>query len=102
MLTSWRNILAVLAAFIACAWSVQVLAASEAVAVDPAVAEKNRKANEACFACHSEFGFKNPPRTDMDMKKLAETLYDPKVFAGSNHGTMDCRQCHNDTWDHLF
>lgn len=94
MLITWRNIFAALAAFIACAWSVQVLAASEAAAIDPAVAEMNRKANEACFACHSEFGFKNPPRTDMDMKKLAETIYDPKVYAGSNHGTMDCRQCH--------
>ncbi|MBL8487751.1 MAG: hypothetical protein JNK22_11730 [Rhodocyclaceae bacterium] len=67
---------------------------TEAAAIDPAVAEKNRKANEACFACHTEAGLKNPPRTDMDMKKLAETLRDPKVFAGSNHGTMDCRQCH--------
>jgi hypothetical protein len=94
VLKSWRHILAALAAFIACTWSVPVLAASEAAVVDPAVAEKNRKANEACFACHSEFGFKNPPRTDMDMKKLAETIYDPKLFAGSNHGTMDCRQCH--------
>jgi cytochrome c551/c552 len=69
-------------------------AASEAGAIDPAIAEKNRKANEACFACHSEFGLKNPPRTDMDMKKLAATLLEPPVFGGSNHGTMDCRQCH--------
>jgi hypothetical protein len=64
VLISWRN---TLAAFIAYAWNFQALAASEAVATDPAVVEKNRKANEACFACHSEFGFKNPPRTDMDM-----------------------------------
>lgn len=89
----WRKAIATIAAVIACALSVPALA-TDAVAVDPAVAEKNRKANEACFSCHSEAGFKNPPRTDMDMKKLAETLYDPKAFNGSNHGTMDCRQCH--------
>ena len=68
---SWRKTIAVLAAFVACVWGFQTHAA-DAVAADPAVVEKNRKANEACFACHSEFGFKNPPRTDMDMKKLAE------------------------------
>ncbi len=93
MLGSCRTAIAALAVFFACAWSFQTHA-GDAVAPDPAVVEKNRKANEACFSCHSEFGFKNPPRKDMDMKKLAETLRDPKVFAGSNHGTMDCRQCH--------
>jgi len=88
----WWRYLALLS--ITGGWAIQSLA-SDATAIDPAVAEKNRKANEACFSCHSEFGFKNPPRTDIDMAKLAATiLYDPKVFGGSNHGTMDCRQCH--------
>lgn len=97
MLKIWRKYLSVF--LIAGAWGLPACAASEAGAVDPAVAEKNRKANEACFACHSEFGFKNPPRTDMDMQKLAATLHDPKVFAGSNHGTMDCRQCHGQSYN---
>lgn len=94
VLISWRKVLVVYTALFVGAWVFPAYAASEAGAIDPAIAEKNRKANEACFDCHSEFGFKNPPRLDMDMKKLAATLLDPKVFGGSNHGTMDCRQCH--------
>jgi len=92
VLNSWRKYLAI--AFLAVVWASRALAASEAAAVDPAVAEKNRKANEACFACHSEFGFKNPPRADMDMLKLREMLLEPPAYGGSNHGHMDCRQCH--------
>lgn len=96
-LITWRNCLASIAAALLLA--LQAHAATESAAVDPAVLEKNRKANESCFSCHSEAGFKKPPRTDMDMKKLAATLYDPKVFAGSNHGTMDCRQCHGQSYN---
>lgn len=89
----WRTCLIVL--LMLGGGGIQAFAASEAEAIDPAVAEKNRKANEVCFSCHSEFGFKNPPRTDLDMAKLAATtMYEPAVFGGSNHGTMDCRQCH--------
>lgn len=69
-------------------------AASEGDPIDPAVLEKNRKANEACYTCHSEFGVKNPPRTDMDLQQLAATLVDQPVYNNSNHGHMDCRQCH--------
>lgn len=92
MTKSWRKYLAL--AVIAAAWGLAAHASAEGAAPDPAVAEKNRKANEACFSCHSEFGFKNPPRADLDMSKLANALLEPKVFGGSNHGHMDCRQCH--------
>lgn len=94
MLTFGLKSFAVFAALLAGMAGLQIGMAAEGTVMDPAVLEKNRKANEACFACHSEFGFKNPPRTDMDMEKLAAALYEPKVYAGSNHGTMDCRQCH--------
>lgn len=92
MYRSWRKFLALLA--LAGAAALPSLAAADGGEVDPAVAEKNRKANEACFACHSEFGLKNPPRTDMDMAKLRATLVDHAQYGGSNHGHMDCRQCH--------
>ncbi len=89
---SWRKILTILVTAIA--WSSQLYASGEADAVDPAVAEKNRKANEACFACHSEAGLKNLPRKDLDLDKLKANLLAPPAFGGSNHGHMDCRQCH--------
>lgn len=89
---SWSRYFNVL--ILACVWIFPVSTTAEEAPIDPAVLEKNRKANEACYTCHSEFGLKNPPRKDMDMKKLAATLVDQPVFNDSNHGHMDCRQCH--------
>jgi hypothetical protein len=89
---NWRRYVGVL--ILAGICTLPSLAVAEEAFTDPAVLEKNRKANEACYTCHSEFGLKNPPRTDMDMKKLATTLVDQPVFNDSNHGHMDCRQCH--------
>lgn len=62
----------------------------------PELLEKIRKANNECFACHSEDGLKKPPQTtaDMDLSKLRLLVHDPKVFNGSNHGLMECTQCH--------
>lgn len=76
-------------------WTLPATAAGDATPIDAALAEKNRKANENCFSCHSEAGYKNPPRTDIDMAKLKDTLMEAAVFGGSNHGHMDCRECHS-------
>lgn len=62
--------------------------------IDPALLEQIRKANEECFSCHSEQGVANPPRPDMDLEKLKKTIRAADVFKGSNHGNMDCKQCH--------
>jgi formate-dependent nitrite reductase cytochrome c552 subunit len=56
--------------------------------------EKNRKDNAECLACHSAAGLKNPPRADLDLAKLKETLLEADAFGGSNHGHMACKQCH--------
>ncbi|MBM3556980.1 MAG: hypothetical protein FJX47_15660, partial [Alphaproteobacteria bacterium] len=72
-----------------------VWAAGEATPVhDPALLEKIRKSNAECFSCHSEAGLKNPPREGMDLEKLRQTVRDDDVFNRSNHGQMECRQCH--------
>jgi len=60
----------------------------------PELLEKIRKSNSECFACHSEAGLKNPPRPDLDLAKLRTLQHDPKIFGGSNHGLMECKQCH--------
>lgn len=60
----------------------------------PELLEKVRRANNECFACHSEEGVKKPPRADLDITKLRPLAHDPKVFNGSNHGLMECTQCH--------
>ena len=62
--------------------------------ISPELLEKIRKSNSECFACHSEEGLKNPPRQDMDLAKLRSLQHDPSVFGGSNHGLMECKQCH--------
>ena len=62
----------------------------------PELLEKIRKSNNECFACHSEEGLKNPPKSaeGMDLAKLRTLIHDPKIFNGSNHGLMECKQCH--------
>jgi len=63
-------------------------------AMTPELLEKIRKSNNECFACHSEEGFKNPPKVEMDLVKLRTLVQDTKAFNGSNHGLMECKQCH--------
>lgn len=65
-----------------------------AAPTDPALIEKNRKENAECYGCHSEAGFKAPPRADMDMAKLRSLLHAPEKFDGSNHAGMNCKVCH--------
>lgn len=64
------------------------------VPIDPAILEQIRKANAECFSCHSEQGVLQPPRPGMDLEKLKKTIRAADVFMGSNHGNMDCKQCH--------
>lgn len=66
-------------------------------AIDTATIDKNRKANEACYTCHSSAGMKKPPRADLDLSKLKDSRLEPEVFNPSDHGVMDCRECHSKT-----
>lgn len=67
---------------------------ADASQVDQATIAANRKANAACFECHSPAAVKKPPRADLDLSKLKDSRLDPAVFDGTDHGVMDCRQCH--------
>lgn len=71
--------------------------AGEAAPVDQATIEKNRKANEACYTCHSAAGIKNPPKAGLDLAKLRDSRIEPSVFNPADHGVMDCRECHSKT-----
>ena len=66
--------------------------------VDQATIEKNRKANEACAACHSEAGIAKPPRADLDLKSLKDSHLEPAIYNKADHGVMDCRECHSKTY----
>ena len=92
MFASWRqSILALI--MIGVGWSSAAVAGSDAP-VDQATIDKNRKANEACYACHSAAGIAKPPKADLDLSKLKDSRLEPEVFNPSDHGVMDCRQCH--------
>lgn len=66
-------------------------------AIDTATIEKNRKANEACYACHSAAGIARPPRPGLDLARLKDSRVEPGIFNPSDHGVMDCRECHSKT-----
>jgi hypothetical protein len=94
---SWRKNAAVLFLILnGSAWTLPVFAA-DAAPVDQATIEKNRKANEACYACHSAAGIAKPPKADLDLSKLKDSRLEPKIFNPSDHGVMDCRECHSKT-----
>ena len=61
---------------------------------DPVLAEKVRAANAQCFACHTQAGLANPPRADMDLVHLGKLLVNPGAYEHSNHGGVDCKNCH--------
>jgi predicted CXXCH cytochrome family protein len=58
--------------------------------------EKNRIANQQCFACHAEAALKHPPKAGLDLQKLRMFVVDPDVFKGSDHGNLACTKCHNE------
>jgi predicted CXXCH cytochrome family protein len=80
-------------------FSANSFAADEPKGPSPEVAAKNQKANEACFACHSEEGVKHPPQEGMDLKKLRGHIRDKETFQASQHGKLACTKCHNDGYD---
>lgn len=89
---SWRhNVFALLS--IACSIALPAHAGSDAP-IDTATIEKNRKANEACYACHSAAGIAKPPKADLDLSKLKDSRLERSVYNPSDHGVMDCRECH--------
>ncbi|TBW33791.1 hypothetical protein EYW49_19525 [Siculibacillus lacustris] len=61
---------------------------------DPALVEKIRQSNAACYGCHTEQGLKAPPRADLDLEKLRQLVHDPAQFDASNHAGMECTVCH--------
>ena len=93
MFASWRKHVAV-SIWVGCAGILPALAGTDAAPIDTATIEKNRKANEACYACHSAAGIKAPPKAGLDLSKLRDSHLEPAVFNPSDHGVMDCRECH--------
>lgn len=81
---------------VACVWALAAIARGD-TPIDTATIEKNRKANEACFACHSAAGIRNPPRAGLDLDKLRDSRVEPSIANASDHGVMDCRECHSKT-----
>lgn len=91
---SWRKpVTALLLGLVGCVLASSAIGA-DAPPADQATIQMNRKANEACYACHSAAGIKSPPKADMDVSKLKDSFLEPDVFNPSDHGVMDCRQCH--------
>lgn len=93
MLSSWRH---TIIALLAGGWSLAALGGSDAP-IDTATIEANRKANEACYACHSAAGIAKPPKAGLDLSKLKDSRLEPTVYNPSDHGVMDCRECHSKT-----
>ncbi len=65
--------------------------------IAPDLLAKIRASNNECFACHSADGLKQFPKehvSEAEAAKLLTFLHDPKVFEASNHGLMECKQCH--------
>lgn len=92
--TSWRNWFGLLAFAAGVALPTATVLAADAAPVDQATIAANRKANQACYECHSAAAIAKPPRADLDLSKLTESRVEPEVFNPSDHGVMDCRQCH--------
>ena len=96
MFASWRQ--SVVVHLLIGSWGLSAFASSDAT-IDTATIEKNRKANEACYTCHSAAGISKPPRADIDMSKLKDSRLEPGIFNPSDHGVMDCHQCHSQGYD---
>lgn len=91
---SWRNSIAAAVLGLGCFLPMAMALAADASPVDQATIEQNRKANAECYSCHSAAGIKNPPKAGLDLGKLKDSRLEPEVFNPSDHGVMDCRQCH--------
>lgn len=85
---------AVLAAAALLALGGAAVAQDAAKPIDPELAEKIRKSNAECYACHTERGVTQPTRSDMDLTKLRGLLLEEADFKLSGHGQMECKTCH--------
>ena len=95
MFISCRKIATILIlVLLSSAWALPVYAITDAP-IDTATIEKNRKANAECYTCHSAAAIKQPPRAGLDLSKLKGSRLEPEIFTPSDHGGMDCRQCHS-------
>jgi hypothetical protein len=92
MMTTWYRTCCILATLFVIAAAPRVFAADSES--DAALRAKIERANAECFACHSDAGMRSPPSPDLDISKLQDMLVEPNVFHGSNHGHMECTQCH--------
>jgi len=73
--------------------------AADAAPANPEVIAQNHKANAECFACHSEAGISKPPKAGLNLSALKGSKLKPEVFVDSNHGGMDCRECHGRSYN---
>ena len=97
---SWNKWIRIAGVACVAAFAVTAFAESdEPKGPTPAQAEKIRKANEECYACHSEEGVKHPPQEGMDLKKLQKLIRDKDAFLGSDHRRLACTKCHNEGYD---
>ena len=61
---------------------------------DPETQLMVRTWNGECIACHTEQALLFPPRSGMDLERLAGALLDPFQFQKSDHAGMACKTCH--------
>ena len=62
---------------LATAWSLPLPAQEKTSALmTPELLEKVRTSNNACFACHTEDGVKNPPKTESGMDLVKQLMHD--------------------------
>lgn len=68
--------------------------AQTATKITPEEAERIRKSNDQCLACHSEAGLHALSRPDVNKAELAGRMVDPEAFRQSNHANVECVACH--------
>jgi predicted CXXCH cytochrome family protein len=90
-----RQVVVAVTALLATAIAAAAFAATEAPSNEDALEEQVRRENAQCFDCHTEEGVKNPPRPGLNLEKLKQTLIDPGLYHGSNHGPVNCKECHS-------
>jgi predicted CXXCH cytochrome family protein len=62
----------------------------------PEALEKARLINAKCLECHVEAALKQPPKANLDLKKLRSVILDPTAFKGSSHARLACTKCHTE------
>lgn len=55
---------------------------------------KIRQTIDNCLGCHSTAGLNNPPRSGLNLMKLAKLLVDGGKYDHSAHGGLACTDCH--------